>query len=470
MKMGIGMKLGIIKRLWIFSGMIIALHLTALFSYSDECVSPYAVEPRAEDVYMLELINRARSDPDAEAARYGIDLNEGVPAWKTITNDPKPPLAFNLTLHKAALAHSNDMLTYDYFDHYTLSDGSSPQDRAIAQGYNYYSRENIAINMVYPGPMNIDQEIANTQHQGLFVDEGIQDRGHRVNMLHDTIAEAGIAFAHGDIVYESTYYSHAVTSTTDFGRGETPPYICGVVYDDLDRDAFYDVGEGISNVTLTIQETGTVVYGFSAGAYAIPVASPGSFTLEARICNSDAQAVKIVQVGSENVKVDFLLTDFHGEDGEPPVVEPPVEEPPVVYPSDCAHLTVNELILPQTDTEIAMSPVRLSSPSSFFFKSNDLSIAADIPCYTQTVDIYMALYTVNGDLYFVLEDGSLSRMFEPLATGLTTGVKANFSYGDVLNSLYGVYWLIVPTNGGNAATIDFNGYLQLGFMDATRLW
>ena len=32
-----------------------------------------------QEQLMLELINRARMDPNAEAARYGIALNEGKP-------------------------------------------------------------------------------------------------------------------------------------------------------------------------------------------------------------------------------------------------------------------------------------------------------------------------------------------------------------------------------------------------------
>ena len=35
-------------------------------------------EPTALDQYLIELINRARMDPTAEAARLGIDLNQGL--------------------------------------------------------------------------------------------------------------------------------------------------------------------------------------------------------------------------------------------------------------------------------------------------------------------------------------------------------------------------------------------------------
>ena len=50
--------------------------------------------PSAAEQYFLELINRARANPAAEAARLGISLNEGL-AGGTITASAKPPLAFN---------------------------------------------------------------------------------------------------------------------------------------------------------------------------------------------------------------------------------------------------------------------------------------------------------------------------------------------------------------------------------------
>ena len=53
-----------------------------------------AVIPTDYEQYMIELINRARANPGAEAARIGVDLNEGIPAG-TITTDPKQPLAIS---------------------------------------------------------------------------------------------------------------------------------------------------------------------------------------------------------------------------------------------------------------------------------------------------------------------------------------------------------------------------------------
>ena len=51
-------------------------------------------EPTALDQYLIELINRARLDPVGEAARLGIDLNQGLSQGQ-ITTAPKQPLAFD---------------------------------------------------------------------------------------------------------------------------------------------------------------------------------------------------------------------------------------------------------------------------------------------------------------------------------------------------------------------------------------
>lgn len=58
--------------------------------------------PTVYEQYLLSLVNRARANPAGEAALYGIDLNEGVPADELISTAPKQPLAFNPYLNSAA--------------------------------------------------------------------------------------------------------------------------------------------------------------------------------------------------------------------------------------------------------------------------------------------------------------------------------------------------------------------------------
>ena len=84
--------------------------------------------------YRIELLNRARLDPLAEAERYGIDLNKGMSPG-TISSDAKQPLAPNDILAKAAENHSTWMLEADVFSH-TGANGSSPTDRMRDAGYD----------------------------------------------------------------------------------------------------------------------------------------------------------------------------------------------------------------------------------------------------------------------------------------------------------------------------------------------
>jgi hypothetical protein len=68
----------------------------------------------AAEQYLIELINRARLDPGAEAKRYGLDLNADVTQHR-ITTAAKQVLAPDQTLEKAAVAHSDWMLQANTF-------------------------------------------------------------------------------------------------------------------------------------------------------------------------------------------------------------------------------------------------------------------------------------------------------------------------------------------------------------------
>src|SRR5205085_86105 len=94
-----------------------------------------AVVPTNLEQYMVELINRARANPTAEAARYAIALNEGLPAG-TISTAAKQPLAINPNLTDGARKHSQWMIDTDVFSH-TGSGGSQPDDRMSAAGYTF---------------------------------------------------------------------------------------------------------------------------------------------------------------------------------------------------------------------------------------------------------------------------------------------------------------------------------------------
>ena len=198
------------------------------------------VEPTAQEQYMLELVNRARQNPTAEAKRYNINLNQGLSAG-TISSSAKQPLAFNLKLIDAARDHSQWMLNTDTFSH-TGAGGSSAGDRMRAAGYNFSGNwtwgENIAWQGTTAAP-DVTKLVAK-EHEGLF-----KSSGHRKNILKDDFREIGI----GTLTGEFDGFN-AVMTTQDFGKSGSSVFLTGVIFNDqvLDND-FYTVGEGIGGIS-----------------------------------------------------------------------------------------------------------------------------------------------------------------------------------------------------------------------------
>ena len=147
----------------------------------------------AYEQLLLELMNRARLDPLAEAARLNIDLNAGLAAG-TITSDTKQALAGNNNIVTAARAHSQHMIDTDLFDHVGIGDGT-PSSRMVAAGYAltgaWITGENIAYTAT-TGTIDILTETYNIA-DNLFLSEG-----HRENTLNaNDFREAGTGDGHG---------------------------------------------------------------------------------------------------------------------------------------------------------------------------------------------------------------------------------------------------------------------------------
>ena len=89
----------------------------------------------ANEQYFLELVNRARLDPLAEAALQGIDLNAGLTPG-TLDGSARQALASNSFLDLAAEGHSAWMLQTDIFSQ-TGAGGTDPGQRMTAAGYSF---------------------------------------------------------------------------------------------------------------------------------------------------------------------------------------------------------------------------------------------------------------------------------------------------------------------------------------------
>lgn len=224
----------------------------------------------AYETYMLTLINRARANPSATAAAYGIDLNEGL-ATGTISATAKAPLAPNDLLSNAADGHSAWMLVNDVFSH-TGSGGSTPHQRMIGAGYAFTGSWSSGENISWRGttgslPTSALPSYIEQQHRGLFLSSG-----HRVNLMNDSFREIGISQVLGDF---DGYNASMITQ--NFAVSGSTRYVTGVVFDDKDSDGFYDPGEGLGGVTVSINGV-AVTQTMAAGAYSAPM-SNGTATL-----------------------------------------------------------------------------------------------------------------------------------------------------------------------------------------------
>jgi uncharacterized protein YkwD len=273
-------------------------------------------DPLAEEQYMLQLVNRARANPAAEAALYGIDLNEGLSPG-TITTNAKPPLAFNLHLLASARGHSLWMLTNGVFSHYeTNSFGTvlDPGDRMAAAGYIFSGASAGGENIAWDGTTGPPPSVAPTvesEEEDLFVDSSEPSRGHRLNILDATFLEIGIGVETGVFAQEGVDYN-AVMTTQDFAESEASPgpFLVGVVYRDNDRTGFYGVGEGSAGVTVTPASGTYYAVTSTSGGYAIPLTDlSGTLLVTFSGGPLTVPITKLVTLAGVNVSLDFELNE-----------------------------------------------------------------------------------------------------------------------------------------------------------------
>ena len=254
----------------------------------------------AYEQLFLELINRARANPTAEAARFGIALNEGLAAG-TISTTPAQPLALNDALQTSIQGHLQDMIDHDFFSH-TGSNGSTITTRINGAGYTNWVT--IGENLAFRGSTGaIDTEASVIQeHQDLFVDAGIAGRGHRTNLLNANFKEAGAGVRTGD--YKGY---NSVFTGNDFGAKAGNSFLTGVVITDtVTANNFYNVGEGLAGISVVVKNGATTVASTTsnaAGGYQIQVPA-GTYQVTFSGARITSPITKTFTIGTLNVKVD----------------------------------------------------------------------------------------------------------------------------------------------------------------------
>ncbi len=257
----------------------------------------------AREQLMLELINRARMDPAAEAARYGIDLSEG--ASPAISSAPKQVLAGSDDLGKAADKHSKWMsfngMSHNEGTNTAYFYGVDPGARIARAGYT--NPQTLGENVAYRAGTALDATQAiYDMHRDLFVDASQFGRGHRVNLMNGAYSEIGI----GNQTGTGSFGMKTSYITQDFADAKgAARFITGVVYNDtLTKDDFFTVGEETGGRAVsTANGTKSDVTG-AGGGYELAFKGGGSKTVTFDLVGDDL-TVKVDLAGA-NVKVDAV--------------------------------------------------------------------------------------------------------------------------------------------------------------------
>lgn len=255
--------------------------------------------PTVYEQLMLELVNKARANPSAEAARLGIGLNDGLAAG-TISTAPKEPLAFQSQIIAAGRFHSQWMLDQDIFNH-TGAGGGDGFSRMTDAGYPfskpYAWGENIAwggwTGALDPLPMTYDL------HDNLF-----RSKGHRTNICGTGFRQLGIGILEGSF---QGYNALMATQNYAASSAYPNPWLLGVVYRDADDDGAYDVGEGLSGVTVALADGSWDAVTSESGGYAMPCAGSGSLNVTFTGAAIGAPVTRSILRAGLNVKLDLIL-------------------------------------------------------------------------------------------------------------------------------------------------------------------
>lgn len=296
---------------WLGTALVL---LIASLSWS-QAVPP---EPTALEQYMLELINRARANPQAEAARHGVALNEGPPTYGAergmvpISGTPKQPLALDLRLS----ARARENMRWQV-DNPGSAGANSPVPSARAQGI---AADILPRTLTVGSIVGVLQSVREptaaevaTAQRNLFRDqnalnakgERTDDRHHRVIMLWDGYSVIGVGFAQAKVAENGKFRG---MMGCDLYNTEVY-FLTGVAYRDTDRDQFYTPGEGLGRVQVrAVRRSDGAVFSAStwgSGGYTLQVPA-GVYDLGFSGGGSQ-KTVAGVEVRDRNVKVDYVV-------------------------------------------------------------------------------------------------------------------------------------------------------------------
>jgi len=294
---------------------------------------------------MLELINRARSNPALEAQRL-LAIAQTDPLIQAASSSwnlaqvsqlissygPLPPLAFNTRLIEAARDHDAVMLALNDQAHSPSDYLMNPLVATAYDGKAYYpvSQGSWSVGEnIFAYSQNVNrptvQAYVDYYHEGFMIDWGNSDFGHLKNLLAPGPAEAatmgqapfseiGIGLltnaipsvpppANPSNPADKGLNVGPVLVTQEFAWHTGNAFLTGTVYQDNDNNQFYTPGEGLGNVVITaVGRNGQGTFQtqtWNAGGYSLQL-PPGSYNVTAS-GNLPSPEATVVTIGADNV-------------------------------------------------------------------------------------------------------------------------------------------------------------------------
>jgi hypothetical protein len=308
-----------------------------------------SVGPTAEEQYMLQLVNRARANPAAEAQRL-VALAQSDPVLKQATKSwdiaafartlsaiaPQAPLAFNTRLIEAARDQSHTMLATNNQAHSASGYLTNASVARADDGAAYYpigsgswsTGENVFAYSRNVVATQLD-DYADYFHAAFLIDWGNPDYSHLDNVMapgpstaagtgRRPYSEIGIGLltnvsptvavpATATIAANAGLNVGPAIVTQEFGYRSGNPFLTGAFYLDADGNNFYTPGEALDNVL--IRAVGSAGQGtfetvnWSSGGYSLQLPIGGTYAVTA-YRQGMVLATNTVTLGLDNAQWD----------------------------------------------------------------------------------------------------------------------------------------------------------------------
>jgi uncharacterized protein YkwD len=425
---------------------------------NDDDSGSYGVS--AEEQLFVYLVNRARRNPVAFQQEHGLPVDLS-------TVESRPPLAVHEDLFASARFHADEMTTHNYFAHQSPVTGDWPNRMAREHGYPLPAAFLDNVNNIESIAAGTARDTAQEVLTNLIGDSSAAALGHRSLLLGiDGFAnyrEIGVGHSFNAASDYDHYWSiqTAYASTAD-------RFLTGVVYEDRNGNARYDLNEGLAGVSVTalLQGGGLLTAETnSAGGWSIKAAAPGTYSIVVGGGQFTGEATEAVNASSGSIAIDFISGSGRG------VVD--FDRPQIVAPGGlvASAAAPNRVRLDWTDNSPNEAGFRIERSTDGVNFATLADVAANItgyddaglqsnityyyrvrglsgPVMSGTSNVAATtpqLIAVNGtegnDTYYVIRSGSFLHIYE------NTAPSGSPTYLSALAAMSGT--LTINTLGGN---------------------